>query len=149
MRIGVTALALLLLLVSQVGAATLLTEDDLDDVSAAGFSFSSPVITPVVITVPTTFINIPINVNTIIDTNIGVNTAVATCGFCPGTWGPTVTNVNPMNTTQTVTIPQVNTFTPVFNFTPTTVVATSAWSPQFALPTITVPQVSVPSVKLP
>lgn len=148
MRTGAISLVLLLLLVSPVGAATLLTEDDLDDVSAAGFSWSS-LITPVVITVPTTFINIPINVNTIIDTNIGVNTAVATCGFCPGTPGPTVTNINPMNTTQTVNIPQTNTFTPTFNFAPTTIVGTASWAPLITPPTITVPQVSVPSIKLP
>lgn len=142
MRPGLVLLLLLVASVAPAVAATPLAEEDLDQVSAAGFSLSLPFIAPVVITVPTTFVNIPINVNTVIDTNIGVNTAVGVCGYCAGTPGPTVLNSNPLANPLTVNIPQSNTFTPTFNFTPVTTIGVP--SLKVTPPTLTVPTITIP-----
>ena len=137
-----------LLLAGPASAGTLLSEAEMDHVSAAGFSWFSPFVAPAVLTVPTTLVNIPINVNTIIDTTIGVNTAIGACGYCPGTPGPVVTtSENPITKNANLQIPQVNTFLPTLSFSPTF----NFGSPGSfnVTPTVVVPNVTLPNVSLP
>lgn len=150
-----TALAMMLvmlgLLAGPASAGTLLSDVDLDEVSAAGVAPFSPFVAPVVMTVPTTLVNIPVNVNTIIDTTIGVNTAVGVCGVCPGGAGPSVNAWNPIFSNNNVQIPQFNSFLPFVNYQPSVNVGTPAYFPAFpsfagSLPRVDIPTVSVPSV---
>ncbi len=152
MRIGALILLVVVVLgVAPAGAATLLPEEELDRVSAGGFVISTPFVAPVVFAVPITLVNVPVNVNTIVNTNVSINPAIGVCGFCPGGSGPTATSTNPLNNIVTVDIPQVNTFTPSLNFSPSVNIGTRPpfFFPAVNTPTVTVPQVSVPTVKLP
>lgn len=148
-----TALAMTLvvlgLLAGPASAGTLLSDADMDDVSAAGVAPFSPFVAPVVLTVPTTLINIPINVNTIIDTTIGVNTAVGVCGNCLGSAGPSVTAFNPIFDNNNVQIPQFNSFLPFLNFQPSVNVGTPSYFPVYPSFAGTLPRVDVPTVRVP
>lgn len=162
MRLAALALALLLAPgLVPAESATQLSDVEMDHVSAGGylpyasayFPDFSQFVAPVVFTVPTNFVNIPVNVNTIVDTMITVNVPVAFCGYCPGaTTGPTAVAENPVNKAVFINIPQTNTFAPINSVVPNIQVGSMlppVVPPPFAFPTVATPTMALPALTLP
>ncbi len=89
-------LFLVLVLAAQPAQAGpgILSDEELDTVTAQGsafFPFDQSLVSNL-----TTFANVPITVNTIVAVNVNENPVISVCGFCPGSQGPVINSVNPI-----------------------------------------------------
>ncbi len=155
MRCGVALLVLLLGCgVSSASAEVSLSDEELDQVSAQGFSF-----TPFSVSANTTTNTfIPVSITTIVNTNTitNTNTALQVCTFslCSGP-APTIVSTNSIPTSPAIASPQVNTFLSsvqaptLTNFNFPLVGTSTPEIPSVRVPAIQVPVIQVPSVRFP
>ena len=130
MRYTTALLDLALVLLAAVsGAGTVLSDEELDQVSARGVGGFTESVVPTIATiyVPVVVMNTSINYTTVIDMPINVNTTFGICSYCPGGTGPTVIASNPINKDLVVSAPQITTI-------PTTVSVPTVLSPSVGNP---------------